>query len=86
MEEADAAAMEALTPWLAGFGLYVILLIGLAIAGMVLFFIYRRRTAFAPAEAELPKGTRFKTVYGNTGMILFILCCMALIVVNTILA
>ncbi|MBQ3256575.1 MAG: CPBP family intramembrane metalloprotease [Oscillospiraceae bacterium] len=84
LEAADAAAMEALTPWLAGFGLYVILLIGLAVAGMVLFFIYRRRTAFAPAEAELPKGTRFKTVYGNTGMILFILCCMALIVVNTI--
>ena len=82
MEVMDMAALEPILPWLVGFGAYVVLLLGLAIAGLVLLCIYQRRTAFAPAEQELPKGTRIKTAYGNTGMILFTLCCLALIVFN----
>ena len=86
MEVTDMAALEPILPWLVGFGVYVVLLLGLAIAGLVLLCIYQRRTAFAPAEQELPKGTRFRTVYGNPGMILFVLLCLTLIVVSAVAA
>ncbi len=81
----DIAALEPILPWLLGFGAYVLVLIGLAIAGLVLLCINKRRVSFAPAELELPKESRFRTVYLNVGMILLILGCAALIISNVIM-
>ena len=81
----DIAALEPILPWLLGFGAYVLVLIGLAIAGLVLLCINKRRVSFAPAELELPKESRFRTVYLNVGMILLILGCAALIISNVII-
>jgi hypothetical protein len=78
------AALESIMPWLLGFGAYVLVLIGLAITGLVLLCINKRRVSFVPAELELPKESRFRTVYVNVGMILFIIGCTALIIANAI--
>ena len=85
METMDMAALEPILPWLLGFGAYVLVLIGLAVTGLVLLCINKRRVSFATAELELPKESRFKTVYMNVGMILLILGCAALIISNVIM-
>lgn len=84
METMDLATLEPILPWLLGFGAYVLVLIGLAITGLVLLCINKRRVSFATAELELPKESRFKTVYMNAGMILLVIGCMALIIANVI--
>jgi predicted metal-dependent membrane protease len=85
METMDLATLEPILPWLLGFGAYVLVLIGLAVTGLVLLCINKRRVSFAPAELELPKESRFKTVYVNVGMILLILGCAALIISNVMM-
>jgi len=82
METLNLAALKPILPWLIAFGVYVLVLIGLAIAGLVLLCIHKRRVSFAQAEMELPKGCRFNTVYINVGMILLIVGCMALMVAS----
>lgn len=84
METLDLATLEPIMPWLIGFGAYVLVLIGLAVAGLVLLCINKRRVSFALAEMELPKKSRFKTVYMNVGMILLAVGCIALIVASVI--
>ena len=84
MENMDLAALEPVMPWLIAFGAYVLVLIGLAIVGLVLLCLNKRKVSFAPAEMELPKGTRIKTAYVNAGMILLTIGCMALIVASVI--
>ena len=84
METMDMAALEPILPWLLGFGAYVLVLVGLAITGLVLLCINKRRVSFDPADLELPKESRFKTVYMNAGMILLVIGCMALIIANVI--
>lgn len=84
METLDLAVLEPIMPWLIGFGAYVVVLIGLAITGLVLLCINKRRVSFAPSEMELPKGSRFTTVYMNVGMILLVISCMALIMASVI--
>ncbi|MBQ9842607.1 MAG: CPBP family intramembrane metalloprotease [Oscillospiraceae bacterium] len=84
METMDLAALEPILPWLLGFGAYVLVLVGLAITGLVLLCINKRRVSFDPADLELPKESRFKTVYMNAGMILLVIGCMALIIANVI--
>lgn len=84
METLDWTALEPIMPWLIAFGAYVLVLIGLAITGLVLLCINKRRVSFASAEMELPKGTRIKTAYVNAGMILLTIGCVALIIVSII--
>ena len=85
MESLNMAALKPMLPWLIGFGTYVLVLIGLAVAGLVLLCINKRRVVFVPAELELPKRSWFKAVYMNGGMILLIIGCLALIIANVIL-
>ena len=51
-----------------GFAMFV-----LTVTGLILFCVNIRRVTFDPAPLELPKGRRFKTVWLNAGMILFVL-------------
>jgi len=84
VETLNSTALAPIIPWLIGFGVYVLILIGLAITGLVLLCINKRRVSFAQAEMELPKGSWFKTVYMNVGMILLVISCVALIVASVI--
>ena len=73
----DPAAWTAISAQLLPFIVYVLGMIGLALAGLVLFCVKVRDVSFAPTELELPKGAKFKTAYLNVGMILLFISCMA---------
>lgn len=62
------------------YGAYVLLLLGWAITGLIFFIIKVRKFVFLPTAEELPKGQRFKTVYCNPWMILFVVLCIAVCV------
>ena len=51
---------------------YLLAMLALSVTGLVLLCVRARRVYFDPAPLELPRGRRFKTVYGNVGMLLFI--------------
>ena len=84
IETLDMSALEPVLPWLLGFVAYAFVLIGLAITGLVLLCIHKRRISYTQAELELPKGSRFKTVYVNVGMLLLVVSCVAMILANVI--
>ena len=69
-------------PGLAVYMLYVLLLIGLSIAGLVLLIIKCKQLIWKEAESQLPKGTCVKTVYWNVGMVLYILLCIIAVVIS----
>lgn len=70
--------------WVGAFGLYLLVYLGFAIAGLVLLVQNWHRALFLPAAEELPREIRGKTVYGNVGMILF-LAATAVMTVITLL-
>ena len=70
--------------WVGAFGLYLLVYLGFAIAGLVLLVQNWHRALFLPAAEELPREGRGKTVYGNVGMILF-LAATAVMTVITLL-
>lgn len=57
-------------------GLYSMMLMGLAIAGLVLIIVNRKNLLWKAAENELPE-KRVKTVYLNVGMVIYIVLCAA---------
>lgn len=69
---------------IAVFGGYVLLMIGIAVAGVILLILRRKKVYLLAAQEELPKGKVFKTVYLNPGMILFILFCAGIMVYSLI--
>lgn len=58
--------------------LYVVFLYGLAIMGGVFFALKHKSFTFRTGIVELPKGKKVSVVWGNVGMILFILANLAL--------
>ncbi|MBE5907842.1 MAG: CPBP family intramembrane metalloprotease [Lachnospiraceae bacterium] len=73
----DVAALAA-SPRFAGFLIYEVVMITLAVLGLVLFLVGRKNIAFAEERLELPKEERVKSVWGNVGMILFLVSCIGL--------
>ena len=65
------------------YGLEVYLLaadLGLAVAGLVVGVIHRKRFSLSSAPCELPREGRAKTVYGNAGFLVFALFCAMMFV------
>lgn len=65
-----------------GLLLYGLLMIGMAVAGLILLCIKSRKIRFYEREKELPAGKRFRTAAANVGMLVFFLACMALVVMS----
>lgn len=65
--------------------IYEILLYGMALAGVVLLIVRRKRFTFNPGQITLHKGKRASVVWLNVGMILFTISCLVMFV-YTILA
>ena len=63
---------------------YTAAMVALALIGMVLLVKELPRLRFDNAPSELPRGERFKTVYGNAGMALMVLGCLVMFVLNSI--
>lgn len=57
-------------------GGYILLLLGLAVAGLVLLIEHLRKLQWLPVERQLPRGTVARTVYLNWGMGVYILLCL----------
>lgn len=82
METLELSALQPMIPWLVGYAVYALALLGLAVAGLVLLCIKSRQLCFRTAALELPRGSRLKTVCCNPGMLLLIAACAALIVLT----
>lgn len=65
---------------LLGFGFYFFAVIILFIAGIILLIYKRRSFKLQQVPTGLLPGTRFKTVFVNPGMILFVLICVVLLI------
>lgn len=57
--------------------IYIIVLFAVVILGIVLLILQCKKLMWKPAPTNLSKGTVFKTVYINIGMILFVLLSIA---------
>lgn len=60
------------------YGLYSLCVFGMGIAGIVLFFVNRRKMTLKPGEIVIEKGQRFRTIILNVGMLLFCLVLLAI--------
>ena len=60
--------------------LYAMFILTVVIAGIVLLIVFRKRFVLDGGEVVLPKGTRFKTVFVNWGMLLFSLFWIGMII------
>lgn len=84
----NASAEEIMTqygdmlPGLAVYLLYVVILLGVSITGLVLLILKCRKLVWREAKAQLPKGAGIKTVYLNVGMIVYILLCLSMIIIS----
>lgn len=80
----EEVIMEVLTPMLPGFlmfMLYTLLLMGFAVWGLVLLILKCKKLIWKETDAQLPRGTTIKTVYLNVGMVLYVLLCIASIII-----
>jgi membrane protease YdiL (CAAX protease family) len=75
---ADTMTQEELTAFVTGhmagillYALYALFLVGVTIAGIVLFFVNLKKMRLATTEYSVPRGKRFVTYFVNVGVILF---------------
>lgn len=69
------------------YGIYALFVFGMMIAGGVLLIVFlaKKRFTFEKGEVVLPKGKRFYTVILNSGMIVYCLLWIAMIVYQLLL-
>lgn len=70
MDELMQLVMDYLPGWIA-YMVYLCMIMAMVIAGIVLFIVFRKRFALTAGAVQLPKGSRFKTVFLNVGMLLY---------------
>ncbi len=71
-------------PQLMTYGLYIIVIFSLVIAGFVLLIVRRRAFYFERGPLQPEKGTRFRVMFLNLGMALFTAAALALFVLSFI--
>ncbi len=64
--------------------LYSLFLVGMSIAGLVLIVTKRKQLIWKEAPEQLPKEAAPKAVYLNVGMIVYVLLCLASIILTLI--
>lgn len=69
-------------PQFAAYMLYSFALLGFVIAGIVLFFVNKKKVHLTPGEVGIPKGSRFSTTVINVGMILYSVFWIAMIIIQ----
>jgi len=82
----DEATMASVLPQLGGLIIFGFVIIVLAIVGIVLLIKKLPKRVYLPAALELPKETRFRTVFCNCGVILFAVFCIGMCVYTLIAA
>lgn len=74
--------LEQAGPGVIAFGLYGMVMIAAAIAGVALLISNRRRVEWYEAPEELPRGTRMRTTLANPGMIVYIVACLVAMAIS----
>lgn len=84
MENLDPnmAVDSRILPGMAVYLLYAFVLLVLSIIGLVMLIKRCKKLVWQEAEAQLPQGTGVKTVFGNVGMVLYVILCMVFIVLS----
>lgn len=77
-----AAVYSRILPGMVVYLLYALMLLVLSIIGLVMLIIRWKKQIWQEAEAQLPQGTGVKTVFGNVGMVLYVILCMVFIVLS----
>lgn len=80
----DAEAISMMMQILPGLlltSLYSMLQFGLAIAGLVLLLINRKKLQWRRTVGQLPQGTAGTAVFGNAGMIVYTVLCLIMMVI-----
>lgn len=62
--------------------LYAVLVLTVVITGIVLLILFRKRFVLEPGEVVLPAGRQFQIVFGNLGMLVFILFWIGTIIIQ----
>ena len=70
-QEVMLQVMTEHAPGLVLFFVYFLCILGLVLAGLILFLIHRKGFTARAGEVTIAKGNRFKTVIANPGMILY---------------
>lgn len=60
---------------IAGLCFFAMVLIGLFIAGLILFVLRVKKLELRSGEYEMPAGETARVIFGNAGMILFLIAC-----------
>lgn len=68
-----------------GFGLFVITVFALFILGVVFLLLRRKQAILLPAEKELPKQGRGGVVFGNAGMICYLILTCGLMAATAVI-
>lgn len=76
------ALYAGMMPGLAFYLLYAMVLLGLSITGLVFLILKSRKLVWRDADDQIPKGKVIQSVYWNTGMVLFILLCVSMIIIS----
>lgn len=82
MTSGDAQRIMEILPSLLPLLAYGMLMIGCTIASVVVIICLRKRITFEAGSLHLLKGERFKTVFPNAGMILYLIGCGFLFYTN----
>lgn len=85
-----AAMMEYISENMAGllaYGALMIFMFGTLIAGLVLFIVSlaKKKFSFAKGQAAIPKGKRFRTIFLNAGMSLYVVFWIAMIIYSLVI-
>lgn len=78
--EAEAILEPTALAALMGMMIYVVLLLGLAIVGLILLICNWKKLQWHPAELQLPRKESLSAAFVNVGMIIYILLCLVLTV------
>ena len=70
------------SPKFIGLLIYEVIVIVVAIVGFVFFLVGRKEMSYSEERLELPAEERVKTPWGNPGMILYLVGCLALFVIS----
>lgn len=86
MDPSNADAMMEklmqILPSLAVYLLYVVFLLGVVLAGVILLALNRRKFTCQPGEVPLAKRERRLLVFGSTGMVLYIIFWVAMMIIQ----
>lgn len=77
-----AAFLEASAVVLLALFFFLIFEYGMALTGVILLIVSRRKFRLSPGEVTIARGRRFAVIFGNVGMILFLLIWLVRIVLQ----